>query len=169
MRATRDRRAAAQRADEIADGIRAALREGDADRAAAMLADYEASPARKSATARELGRAIAAARAPEEPDASDAPAGAAAGVSCHSLCEMHMVEICNTDKVLWSAHRARWEPTPCGTRRDEPFLTQCYQEQWDTGTFDTSCVQPCEASDAGRSRLMAILQEAGCVAGPGPS
>jgi hypothetical protein len=82
---------------------------------------------------------------------------------------MHMVEICNTDKVLWSAHRARWEPTPCGTRRDEQFLAQCYQEQWDTGTFETSCVQPCEASDAGRSRLMAILQEAGCVAGPGQS
>jgi hypothetical protein len=166
MRASLDRRAARQRADEIADGIRAALRAGDTDRAAAMLADYEASAARKSETARELGTAIAAARGPGGPDA---PADVASEVSCHSLCEMHMVEICNTDKVLWSAHRVRWEPTPCGTRREEAFLTQCYQEQWDTGTFDTSCVQPCEASDAGRSRLMAILQEAGCVSGPGPS
>jgi len=89
--------------------------------------------------------------------------------SCHALCEMHMVEICNTDKVLWSAHRARWEATPCGTRREEPFLAACYREQWDTGTFETSCVLPCESSDEGRTRLTAILQEAGCVAGPGPS
>jgi hypothetical protein len=118
--------------------------------------------------------------APQPPDAphpTEAPAAAAApveaaaasAVSCRALCAMHMVEICNTDKVLWSAHRTRWEPTPCGMRRGEPFLAQCYQEQWDTGTFDTSCVQPCEASDAGRSRLTAILQEAGCVADPGPS
>jgi hypothetical protein len=127
--------------------------------------------ARKAVTARELGDAIAAAPAPSE-NSDDAPAPAPAPepvVSCATLCEMHMVEICNSDKVLWSAHRARWEPTPCGTRREEPFLTQCYREQWDTGTFETSCVQPCEASDAGRTRLMALLQEAGCVAGPGPS
>jgi hypothetical protein len=107
----------------------------------------------------------------QAPEAAAPPVETAAAgtVSCQALCAMHMVEICNTDKVLWSAHRARWEPTPCGMRRGEPFLAQCYQEQWDTGTFDTSCVQPCEASDAGRSRLTAILQEAGCVAGPGRS
>jgi len=109
--------------------------------------------------------------APEahEPAEAAAATAAASAVSCQALCAMHMVEICNMDKVLWSAHRARWEPTPCGMRRDEPFLTECYQEQWDTGTFDTSCVQPCQASDAGRSRLTAILEEAGCVAGPGQS
>ena len=107
----------------------------------------------------------------EAPDAAEPPVetAAASAVSCQALCAMHMVEICNSDKVLWSAHRARWEPTPCGMRRGEPFLAQCYQEQWDTGTFDTSCVQPCEASDAGRSRLTAILQESGCVGDPGPS
>ena len=106
--------------------------------------------------------------APAAPDAiAAAPTPVAA--SCRSLCAMHMVEICNTDKLLWSAHRMQWEPTPCGTRRDERFLSQCYQEQWDTGTFETSCVQPCEASDDGRSRLTAILQDAGCPTGSGPS
>jgi hypothetical protein len=134
------------------------------------------SATRRPASAREVERTAAAARptpeppqADEEPAAADAPTAAAQGASCHALCEMHMVEICNTDKVLWSAHRVRWEPTRCGTRREEPFLAQCYQEQWDTGTFETSCVQPCEASDEGRGRLMAILQEAGCVSGPGQS
>jgi len=123
----------------------------------------------KAAPAREPDDAIAAAPAPSE-NADDAPPPTPEpAVSCAMLCEMHMIEICNSDKVLWSAHRARWEPTPCGTRREEPFLAQCYREQWDTGTFETSCVQPCEASDAGRTRLMAILQEAGCVAGPAPS
>lgn len=167
MRASLGRRVARQRAGEAAEGVRAALRDGDVERAAALLADYEASPARKAATVRELGEAIAAARAPSE--GSEAPPVAAVVVSCATLCEMHMIEICNSDKVLWSAHRARWEPTACGTRREETFLTQCYREQWETGTFETSCVQPCEASDAGRTRLMAILQEAGCVAGPAPS
>jgi hypothetical protein len=109
--------------------------------------------------------------APEASEPAETPGAtaAASGASCQALCAMHMVEICNTDKVLWSAHRARWEPTPCGMRRGEPFLARCYQEQWDTGTFDTSCVQPCEASEAGRSRLTAILQESGCVADRGPS
>jgi len=167
MRASLGRRVARQRADEAAESVRAALRDGDVERAATLLADYEASPARRAATVRELGQAIAAARPPAV-DSEPEPAPAEV-VSCATLCEMHMIEICNSDKVLWSAHRARWEPTPCGTRREEAFLTQCYREQWDTGTFETSCVQPCEASDAGRTRLMAILQEAGCVAGPGPS
>jgi len=148
---------------------------------AGMRADLGRRVARKAGTVRELRKPIAAARAPaeepaEEPvdEPADEPAppaevAAAPAVSCATLCEMHMIEICNSDKVLWSAHRARWEPTRCGTRREEPFLAQCYREQWDTGTFETSCVQPCEASDAGRTRLMAILQEAGCVAGPAPS
>ena len=151
----------------------------------AAVAAMRAGPGRGAARERPANpvRTTPATRQPEEPSAgTQATAGApepseppaeqtalARATSCRTLCEMHMVEICNTDKVLWSAHRARWEATPCGTRRDEGFLAQCYQEQWDTGTFDTSCVQPCEASDAGRSRLMAILQEAGCVAGPGPS
>jgi hypothetical protein len=149
----------------------AAMR-GSPERAASRPRAETGAP-RKPASAREPDKAPvadlrAASETPEAEETPEAPR-AAPQVSCHSLCEMHMVEICNTDKVLWSAHRARWEPTPCGTRRDEPFLAQCYQEQWDTGTFETSCVQPCEASDAGRSRLMAILQDAGCVSGPGPS
>jgi len=144
----------------------AAMR-GSADRGRAR---DDAAPARKPAPA-PTPAADAPRPAAEAPETAETPAAmaAASAVSCQTLCAMHMVEICNTDKVLWSAHRARWEPTPCGMRRGEPFLAQCYQEQWDTGTFDTSCVQPCEASDAGRSRLTAILQEAGCVADPGPS
>jgi len=131
-----------------------------------IAARQRADGARKPAPARDVAEVTTEPPAPAEtpPPPADEPA-----VSCATLCEMHMVEICNSDKVLWSAHRARWEPTACGTRRDEAFLTECYREQWDTGTFDTSCVQPCEASDAGRTRLMAILQEAGCVADPGPS
>jgi hypothetical protein len=39
--------------------------------------------------------------------------------SCTNLCRMHMVEICNKDRVLWDAHRKRWEPTPCGSMRDD--------------------------------------------------
>jgi hypothetical protein len=164
MRATVDRRTARQRAEDTAERARAAIREGNVERGAAMLAEYEASAERQPATVQELGEALAAARS-----APDAAPAADAVTSCRALCEMHMVEICNADKVLWSAHRARWEPTPCGIRREEPFLAQCYREQWETGTFETSCVQPCESSDEGRTRLMAILQDAGCVAGPGPS
>ena len=131
-----------------------------------VAARQRSDEARRAAPARDVAEANSEPPAPPE---NPPPPAAEPAVSCATLCEMHMVEICNSDKVLWSAHRARWEPTACGTRRDEAFLTECYREQWDTGTFDTSCVQPCEASDAGRTRLMAILQEAGCVAGPAPS
>ena len=162
-----DTQLAAAAREPVQSAAIAAMRAGD------RRAAHEASPARRAEPAREPGKAVPSTPpVPAAPEPAEAPAGptaAATVVSCRALCEMHMVEICNTDKVLWSAHRARWEPTPCGTRREEAFLAQCYQEQWDTGTFDTSCVQPCEASDAGRTRLTAILQEAGCVSGPGRS
>lgn len=126
--------------------------------------------AMRAALAPRPAPAPAAEPAPPAADESTAgPAQADAAPSCQTLCAMHMVEICNADKLLWSAHRAPWEPTPCGTRRDEPFLAQCYERQWQTGTFDTSCVQPCESSPEGRERLMAILRDAGCVPTPGPS
>jgi hypothetical protein len=113
--------------------------------------------------------AAAAATAEEVPEPAADAAPSPAEASCEALCAMHMIEICNANTVLWNANRAPWEPTPCGTRREEPFLAQCYREQWDTGTFETSCVQPCESSAEGRARLTAILRDAGCMPGPGPS
>jgi hypothetical protein len=83
--------------------------------------------------------------------------------SCNSLCGMHMVQLCNNDKVLWSSHRAKWETTPCGTRRSEAFLRECYQQQWLSSTFRDACLQPCEKTSEGRDRLMQILRDAGCV------
>src|SRR5207249_10414114 len=83
--------------------------------------------------------------------------------SCSALCGMHMVEICNKDKSLWNAHGSKWQPTPCGTRRDEDFLADCYRRQWLTGAFHDSCVVPCESTPEGRGRLLGILQTAGCL------
>jgi hypothetical protein len=83
--------------------------------------------------------------------------------TCASLCELHMVELCNNDKELWNLHRTTWKPTPCGTRRSVPFLGDCYKEQWLTGAYHDSCVRPCESTGEGRDRLMAILHAAGCL------
>jgi len=83
--------------------------------------------------------------------------------SCSALCGMHMVEICNKDKSLWNAHGSKWQPTPCGTRRDEDFLADCYRRQWLTGAFHDSCVVPCESTPEGRDRVLGILQTAGCL------
>lgn len=83
--------------------------------------------------------------------------------SCDALCSMHMIQICNRDKVLWSAHRSAWKSTPCGKRRDEDFLQDCYRQQWLNGAFHDSCVVPCEASTEGREQLINILRGAGCV------
>jgi len=83
--------------------------------------------------------------------------------SCSTLCGMHMVELCNDDTSLWITHRARWEATPCGTRRSEPFLADCYREQWESGTFQDACVAPCEATAEGRERLEDILRRDGCL------
>ena len=88
--------------------------------------------------------------------------------SCTNLCRMHMVEICNKDKVLWDTHSKRWEPTPCGSMRDDAFLQDCYRQQWLSGAFHESCVEPCEQAPEGRDRLLGILQTAGCLR-PRPS
>ena len=74
-----------------------------------------------------------------------------------------MVEICNQDKVLWDANRKRWEPTPCGSMRDDAFLQDCYRQQWLSGAFHESCVEPCEQAPEGRDRLLGILQTSGCL------
>jgi hypothetical protein len=76
---------------------------------------------------------------------------------------MHMVELCNKDKVLWNAHRRKWEPTPCGTMRDDGFLQECYRKQWLSGAFHDSCVAPCKRAADGRDRLLGILQSEGCL------
>jgi hypothetical protein len=110
--------------------------------------------------------APAPAAATSEPNETEASPGHGP-YSCAALCEMHMVEICNHDKVLWSAHRKEWEPTPCGTQRPDAFLMECYEQQRASGTFRDSCLLPCENAAEGRDRLMTILQGAGCLrAGP---
>jgi len=83
--------------------------------------------------------------------------------SCSALCGMHMVELCNNDRALWIEHRVRWEATPCGTRRNDEFLEECYRQQWQSGTFDDACVTPCETTPEGRERLESILRRAGCL------
>ena len=128
---------------------------------------------RKSALAavgRRLGRRPATRRAKATPAPAVEPAPPpepepAAGddrYSCKALCNMHMVQLCNGDKILWHSHRAKWEATPCGARRDERFLQDCYQRQWLSSTFRDACLRPCESSVAGRERLMRLLRDAGC-------
>ena len=116
-------------------------------RAARDLARYTAAPeAPKSATPQE-----SALSSPEEEP------------SCSALCSMHMIELCNNDRALWIEHRVRWEATPCGTRRHDAFLEECYRQQWQSGTFDDACVAPCETTSEGRERLESILRRAGCL------
>jgi hypothetical protein len=76
---------------------------------------------------------------------------------------MHMVELCNNDRALWTQNGARWENTRCGVRRSEEFLAACYRMQWLSGTYEQSCMQPCETGDDGRTRLLAMLRRSGCV------
>ena len=91
------------------------------------------------------------------------PRGSDDRYSCSALCSIHMVQLCNNDRILWTSHHTKWETTPCGTRRDEPFLKDCYRQQWLSSTFREACVQPCERTTEGRERLLRVLQEAGCV------
>jgi hypothetical protein len=126
-------------------------RPGSRDVLRAALADAAPPPAAVAAT---------------EPPA-DAPAPEPTErVSCKTLCELHMVELCNNDRELWSRHRASWEATPCGRMRMEPFLRECYQRQWITGTFHDACIVPCERDGGGRARLLHLLQGEGCARMP---
>jgi hypothetical protein len=83
--------------------------------------------------------------------------------SCTALCTMHMVELCNNDRTLWSQNGARWENTRCGVRRSEEFLASCYRMQWLSGTYEQSCIRPCETGEDGRIRLVAMLRRSGCI------
>jgi len=103
------------------------------------------------------------ATAQEAPRSTSAPPSPEEEPSCSALCGMHMVELCNNDRALWIEHRLRWEATPCGTRRHDEFLEECYQQQWQSGTFADACVTPCEATPEGRERLESILRRAGCL------
>jgi len=76
---------------------------------------------------------------------------------------MHMIELCNRDKILWDSHGRRWEPTACGTMREEAFLKECYRQQWLSGAFHDACLVPCEREEEGRDRLLNLLQGAGCL------
>lgn len=106
--------------------------------------------------------AVVAAPAPTTPP-DEAPVAPAPTVSCTALCEAHMVELCNNDRELWNRHRADWVPTPCGQMRLEPFLRECYQRQWLSGTLQEACVGPCERTDEGRARLLHLLRSQGCA------
>jgi hypothetical protein len=83
--------------------------------------------------------------------------------ACQALCSFHMIELCNNDVQLWIEHRVRWEATPCGTRRQDAFLEECYRHQWQSGNFDDACVTPCETTPEARGRLESMLQRAGCL------
>jgi len=113
--------------------------------------------------------------APEVPETSAPDAAANAGssgthvpppeqqYSCSALCGMHMIELCNRDKSLWDSHGRRWEPTACGTMREEGFLKECYRQQWLSGAFHDACVVPCESEPEGRDHLLNLLEGAGCL------
>src|SRR5438309_6091691 len=113
--------------------------------------------------------------APEVPETSAPDAAAKAGssaapaqaseqqYSCSELCGMHMIELCNRDKSLWDSHGRRWEPTVCGTMREEAFLKECYRQQWLSGAFHDACVVPCEGQSEGRDHLLNLLQGTGCL------
>jgi hypothetical protein len=96
---------------------------------------------------------------PDEP----MPAETTPTYSCSTLCSLHMVELCNGDRTLWSQHGTRWEASRCGVRRPEAFLAECYRMQWLSGTYEHACVQPCEDGSGGRLRLEAMLRHAGCL------
>lgn len=95
---------------------------------------------------------------------ADAPAKPAdPAYSCTQLCTLHMVELCNNDRTLWTQHGSRWETTRCGVRRSETFLEECYRMQWLSGAYEQSCIRPCEETAEGRTRLLTVLRRSGCL------
>jgi hypothetical protein len=139
------------------DEFRSALREDDIERAAAVVTRYENDPGRRPTTLVHMRNTLAARRGPlPEP----------AQTSCTTLCEMHMVEVCNNDRELWHEHQRSWESTPCGKKRADEFLQACYLHQWLSGTFQGACVAPCDEDPGGRAKLRHILQQSGCRVDP---
>ncbi len=138
------------------------------------LGDAKAGRAVRQKALAALGRGAPAPKAAQvDPDPAPAPDATVKAptqdgrFSCEALCGIHMVEVCNKDRTLWTQHLVAWERTGCGTRRSEPFLIDCYRRQRISGTFHDACVAPCERSSAGRAALLQMLQGAGCLrAGP---
>jgi hypothetical protein len=161
MRRNVGKRTAKQLAEGVSAKFRAALEQGNLDEAGQIVARYAADPASSADTVKKLTQALDAARAASAPGEAE-PAGDDK-LSCRALCGMHMVEICNNDRALWSSHRSTWEETACGRKRDEAFLQDCYRQQWLNGAFESACLVPCEGSPEGRNRLLSILQDAGCT------
>lgn len=138
----------------------------------AALAVYDARlrhrPASRDVLRAALGSddAPAPAAAPVAIATPGATPGVEPGPTCQALCELHMVELCNNDRELWTLHHAEWQATPCGQRRLEPFLRECYQRQWLMGTLQEACIAPCRRADDGRARLLHLLQAEGCMRVP---
>jgi hypothetical protein len=167
MRRNVGKRTAKQLAESASTRFRTALEQGNLDEASQILARYAADPASSADTVKKLTQALDAARSPSAatapPEQAEAPAAEDNDkFSCRSLCSLHMVEICNNDRALWSSNRSTWEATACGRKRDEAFLQDCYRQQWLNGAYESACVVPCEGSPEGRNRLISILQDAGC-------
>ena len=155
-----------QLAQDTSARVHAALHAGNLSDAEAVLAQYDQQPGHQPTTAAMLRRRLESARrhaAADQKRAADARQAKEDRYSCQLLCGLHMVELCNNDKVLWNRSGRTWEATPCGKRRPEPFLVECYRQQWLTGTFHESCLLPCQGTADGRDKLMRILQDAGCV------
>jgi hypothetical protein len=139
------------------DEFRIALRDDDLARAAEVLARYENDPHRRATTLAHMRSTLASRRGPVPgPD----------GTTCTTLCEMHMVEMCNNDRELWHENQRSWEYTPCGKKRADEFLQACYLHQWLSGTFQGACVSPCDEGPGGRAKLRHILQQSGCRVDP---
>jgi len=164
----------------LADAGLTSARAGRAVRTAALATIREAAKHRVRRADDDAAHGLKRGEAPEPPEASApevaADAGSSAGgssatpapapgqqYSCSTLCGMHMIELCNRDRILWDSHGRRWEPTACGTMREEAFLKECYRQQWLSGAFHDACVVPCESQAEGRDRLLNLLQGAGCL------
>jgi len=155
-----------QLAQNTSARVRAALEAGNLKDAEVLLEQYDHHPAHQAHTAALLRRRLESARRRAAADQKRAAVERQAKedrYSCQVLCGLHMVELCNNDKVLWNRSGRTWEASPCGQRRAEPFLVECYRQQWLTGTFHDSCLLPCESAADGRDKLMRILQGAGCI------
>jgi hypothetical protein len=155
-----------QLAQDTSARMHAALEAGNLKDAEVLLEQYDHHPAHQAHTAALLRRRLESARRRAAADQKRAAVDRQAKedrYSCQVLCGLHMVELCNNDKVLWNRSGRTWEASPCGQRRAEPFLVECYRQQWLTGTFHDSCLLPCESAADGRDKLMRILQGAGCI------
>src|SRR2546426_272488 len=159
----------------LADAGLTSARAGRAVRTAALATIREAAKHRVRRADDDAAHGLKRGEAPELPEASAPEVAADAGssatpapapgqqYSCSTLCGMHMIELCNRDRILWDSHGRRWEPTTCGTMREEAFLKECYRQQWLSGAFHDACVVPCESQAEGRDRLLNLLQGAGCL------